>query len=46
MGDVDGDGRLEVCFTAGGDGNLYCLNGEDGSILWAVESLGGDFPFP
>lgn len=34
LGDIDGDSRLEVCI--GSSGNLYCLNGEDGSLLWSV----------
>ncbi len=34
-GDIDSDGMLEVVFgTHLGDGNLYALNGEDGSLLW------------
>ena len=34
-GDIDSDGVLEVVFgTHFGDGNLYALNGEDGSLLW------------
>jgi outer membrane protein assembly factor BamB len=34
-GDIDGDHLLEVAFgTHVGDGHLYALNGEDGSLLW------------
>ncbi len=40
MGDVDGDGRLEVII---GDlnGYIYCLNGEDGSLLWRIHTHTG-----
>ncbi len=33
LGDVDGDGKLEVV-TANYDGYVYVFNGEDGSLLW------------
>ncbi len=34
-GDIDGDGKLEVVFgTHRGDGHLYALNAENGSLLW------------
>jgi outer membrane protein assembly factor BamB len=35
VGDIDGDGKLEVVFgTYMGDEHLYVLNAEDGSLLW------------
>lgn len=35
VGDVDGDGRLEIVFgTYMGDETLYALNAEDGSVAW------------
>ncbi len=36
IGDVDGDGRPEVVICGGrvGEENIFCLNGEDGSIRW------------
>ena len=33
LGDVDGDGKLEVVVGVD-DEEIYCLNGEDGSLLW------------
>jgi len=33
LGDVDSDGMLEVIIGSN-DGNIYALNGEDGSKLW------------
>ncbi|RDE12540.1 MAG: hypothetical protein C4K48_09820 [Candidatus Thorarchaeota archaeon] len=34
-GDIDSDGMLEVVFSTHlGNGNLYALNGENGSLLW------------
>ena len=35
LGDIDGDGKLEVVFGAW-DGYVRALNGENGSILWEV----------
>lgn len=35
LGDIDGDGKLEVVFGAW-DGYVRALNGEDGSVLWQV----------
>ncbi|MHA1736179.1 MAG: FG-GAP repeat domain-containing protein, partial [Candidatus Thorarchaeota archaeon] len=34
LGDVDGDGKLEVVIGSRDD-KVYCLNGEDGSVLWS-----------
>lgn len=35
VGDIDGDGKLEVVFgTYMGDEHFYALNAEDGSVLW------------
>ena len=42
IGDVDGDGRLEV--VVGLPYIVYCLNGEDGSLLWRKDSLGARVP--
>ena len=39
LGDVDGDGRLEVIIGSG-DYRVYALNGEDGSLLWTYETGG------
>jgi len=39
--DVDNDGKLEIAIsTYRNDGNLYMLNGEDGSVLWATYAGG------
>jgi len=40
LADVDGDGMLEV-IVGSLDDNVYCLNGEDGSLLWKY-TTGGD----
>lgn len=41
-GDIDGDGKLEVVFgTHRGDGHLYALNAENGSLLWKFWLGGG-----
>jgi outer membrane protein assembly factor BamB len=45
LGDLDGDGIMEVVCGgyyngAGGDANLYALNGEDGSLLWTFSTMG------
>ena len=37
LGDVDGDGKLEVVFGSYDD-YLYALNGEDGSLLWKFKT--------
>jgi hypothetical protein len=37
LGDINADGQVEVC-TAGVEHSVVCLNGADGSFLWA----GGD----
>jgi len=37
IGDIDGDGKLEVVFGSW-DNYLYALNGEDGSLLWKFET--------
>ncbi|MCX6251106.1 MAG: FG-GAP-like repeat-containing protein [Bacteroidetes bacterium] len=35
MADIDNDGKLEIVFsTYMGDGTVYALNAEDGSLLW------------
>jgi len=39
LGDLDGDGLLEVVFGSK-DGNVYALNGQNGSPLWIFETLG------
>lgn len=39
LGDVDGDGELEAV-VGSYDGNLYAINGEDGSVLWVYETPG------
>ncbi len=38
LGDIDGDGKLEVVFgiTSPRQPNFYALNGEDGSVLWKI----------
>jgi outer membrane protein assembly factor BamB len=38
-GDIDGDGRLEVVFGCyRNDSCVYALNGEDGTLLWKVNT--------
>lgn len=39
VGDLDGDGRPEVVFTAEKFGRLYVVNGEDGSIEWFADDV-------
>lgn len=39
LGDLDGDGRLEVVFGSWNEA-LFAVNGEDGSILWSYPILG------
>ena len=39
IGDIDGDGLLEVVFGSN-DGYVYALNGEDGSLLWSYRTNG------
>jgi len=34
LGDVDGDGKLEVVFGSY-DNKVYALNGEDGNVVWS-----------
>jgi uncharacterized repeat protein (TIGR02543 family) len=34
MGDIDGDGKLEIIVTLQHPAGVYVLNAEDGSILW------------
>jgi outer membrane protein assembly factor BamB len=42
VGDIDEDGKPEVVFgTYFGDGHLYAVNGEDGSILWKFSGWDG-----
>jgi outer membrane protein assembly factor BamB len=44
LGDIDGDGKLEVVFgTYYNDEHLYAVNVEDGSLLWKMKSDGGPF---
>lgn len=38
LGDLDGDGRLEVVFGSWNEA-LFAVNGEDGSILWSYPIL-------
>jgi len=40
LGDIDGDGKLEIV-VGSNDDKLYALNGEDGSVLWSY-TTGGD----
>jgi hypothetical protein len=41
-GDIDNDGKLEIVFgTHQGDGHLYALNAENGSLLWRFLPGGG-----
>ncbi|ROL59573.1 hypothetical protein D9V87_04845 [Bacteroidetes/Chlorobi group bacterium MS-B_bin-24] len=41
-GDIDGDGKLEIVFGCyRNDGNIYVLNGEDGSLLWKYSTAVG-----
>ncbi len=40
LGDIDGDGKLEVV-VGSNDNKMYALNGEDGSLLW-LYITGGD----
>ncbi len=39
VGDIDGDGLLEIVIPSD-DGNVYALNGEDGSLLWEFVPAG------
>jgi len=44
VADLDGDGKLEIVFgTYFEDEHLYCVNAEDGSILWKHASERGPF---
>jgi outer membrane protein assembly factor BamB len=41
LGDIDGDGRLEIVFgTYRNDSCVYALNAEDGSLLWKYNTGG------
>jgi outer membrane protein assembly factor BamB len=41
MGDLIGDGKLEIAFSCyWGDSNIYVLHAEDGSLLWK-KNMGG-----
>ena len=40
LGDTSGDGYLEVVFGGGQRNSTYCLNGEDGSLLWKFDTNG------
>jgi len=40
-GDIDGDEKLEIVFGAyRNDSCVYCLNSEDGSLLWKINTGG------
>ncbi len=41
VGDCDLDGHAEVVFLGSKLGATYCINGEDGSVLWSKVGLGG-----
>ena len=48
IGDVDGNGDIEVCaptlaarYSGGTHRNVVCLNGEDGSLLWMSDNTTG-----
>lgn len=42
VGDIDGDGKLEIVFgTYFNDEHLYAINAEDGTVLWKIKSDGG-----
>ncbi|MBI4613647.1 MAG: VCBS repeat-containing protein [Planctomycetes bacterium] len=44
VADLDGDGKLEIAFgTYYNDEHLYCVNAEDGTVLWKMKSEGGPF---
>jgi outer membrane protein assembly factor BamB len=50
IADVDGDGKNEVLiggsyFRGVGDANLYAVNGEDGSLLWAFSTLSEGYTY-
>ncbi len=45
LGDVDGDGRLDV-IVGSGDNNIYAINGEDGSLLWRCVTGGAVYSSP
>jgi outer membrane protein assembly factor BamB len=44
VGDVDGDGELEV--VVGSDDNLYCIGGRSGKEEWRFTTGGGVFSSP
>lgn len=38
-GDIDSDGKYEIVFGCyRNDGNIYALNGEDGSLIWKIST--------
>ena len=42
FGDVDEDGKPELAITSY-DGNVYLLNGENGSVAWTHPNPGGEY---
>jgi len=44
--DIDGDNKLEVLVPNGAGTTFYCLNAEDGSILWQKEGFPLDIHSP
>lgn len=45
IADVDSDGIPEIIITAKNPAKVYCLNGENGSILWTYEPAEVDLNF-
>ena len=45
IGDLDGDGQPEVC-TAGVDYAVMCVDGSDGSLVWAAAAAMPPVPRP
>jgi len=42
IGDLDGDGLLDVASLSWGGGGAYALNGQYGSRLWKYDGIGND----